>query len=64
MVWQYILVAAIVVLALAYLGRAWWRATKGCSGCHSGPCSGHGHEAAPKNVTMIPEEELKVRRQA
>jgi hypothetical protein len=60
MVWQYILVGALIVLALTYLGRQLWRSTKGCAGGCG--CSKKKSDAPVAQVTLIPEKELRIRR--
>ena len=60
--WQYILVASLIAIAVVYLGRVLWRSTKGCGGgCH---CANGKQDAGAtvKQVTLIPEEQLKIRR--
>jgi hypothetical protein len=61
--WQYILIGCLIALALVYLARQLWRSAKGCGGgCH---CAGKKEDgdAPVRQVTMIPEDELKIRRQ-
>jgi hypothetical protein len=64
MFWQYLLVGGMVALAVGFLGRQLWRSTKGCGGgCH---CSSRKQNdvSAVGQVTLIPEDQLKMRRRS
>jgi hypothetical protein len=59
MLWQYIIIGIVIAVALAYLGRVLWRSTKGCGGGCG--CAGKNADATVTKVTIIPEEQLKIR---
>jgi hypothetical protein len=67
--WQWIAVLACVLLAGAYVARAAWRTWHPkpgtCGGGCGGGCAGDpqaGTPAAAPRVTIIPADQLKVRR--
>ena len=64
MFWQYLLVGSMIALAVGFLGRELWRSAKGCGGgCH---CSARkqNNEPATGQVTLVPEDQLKIRQRS
>ncbi len=59
MFWQYIVIALLIAVAVAYLVRVLWRSTKGCGGGCG--CAAKNADAAVTKVTIIPEDQLKIR---
>ena len=65
--WQVLLVLAVVAAAAAYLGRQAWRTWRGSkTGCGGGCGCGTKTTAAakPNGVTLIPAEQLTLRRRS
>jgi hypothetical protein len=61
MFWQWLLVSICVLLAVAYVARAVWRTWHPKAGSCGGGC-GCATPAETPRVTIIPEEQLTVRR--
>jgi hypothetical protein len=61
--WQVIVVLACVVVAAAYVVRAAWRTWRPkASGCDGGCGSGCAAPADASRVTLIPADQITVRR--
>jgi hypothetical protein len=66
MLWQFLLVGLILVAATAYLlrraWRTWARKASGCGGgCGTG-CKVESRSASAPSATLIPAEQLAIRR--
>jgi len=60
--WQLVLVIVCVVAAAAYVARATWRTWHPKPGACGGGCGSGCATAAPTTETLIPVEQLTVRR--
>ena len=62
MMWQWLVVLACVLLAAAYVARSMWRTWHPKPGGCGGECGCAAPSTETPRVTMIPVEQLTVRR--
>ena len=67
MIWQWLIVLACILLAVAYIARSTWRTWHpkpgGCGGgCGCSQASGAASAPRDAEVTLIPLDQLTVRR--
>jgi hypothetical protein len=60
--WQLAIVLVVIAAALLYLARRTWRTWAGAKGGCGGTCGCAGGKADGKSVSLIPPEQLTLRR--